>query len=75
MATEKKNITKQVKTIPVKTTLFKHPVASLPLYRCCWCGNEWIPRKNAPKVCPYCHRKNYQGTCNTKRRTTKKRGK
>jgi len=74
MATTKKNTTKQIKTVPVKTTLYTHPVNRLPMYECCWCGNEWIPRKNEPKVCPSCHRKNYQGNCKAKRRAIKKRG-
>jgi rubrerythrin len=49
----------QKKAIPLKTILVQHPVTRLPMYRCPYCGNEWLPRTNAPKVCPNpdCHRK------------------
>jgi rubrerythrin len=48
---------KKIKAVPIKTVLVYHPVTRLPMYRCPFCGNEWIPRKNAPKVCPACHRR------------------
>jgi rubrerythrin len=43
-------------TIPIATVVHSKPVSSLPSYRCPFCGDEWMPRKSRPKVCPTCHR-------------------
>lgn len=45
--------------IPVRTMMMPNPAEVLPMYECKFCGNQWIPRKNVPKVCPSCHRKRW----------------
>lgn len=45
--------------IPVRTMLMPSPSEVLPMYSCRFCGNQWIPRKNVPKVCPGCHRRHW----------------
>jgi len=44
----------------VKTTYHAKPVSTLPRYKCknpnCpYSKRGWIPRVNAPVVCPHCH--------------------
>lgn len=61
-------MTKKVaKPIPLKTELYVRPVKALPKYRCRWCDNEWQPRVNLPKTCPYCHRINWLKSQSKKR--------
>lgn len=31
----------------------------LPVLKCKKCGHTWVPRKNKPKICPVCKRKNW----------------
>jgi hypothetical protein len=58
--------------IPVRTYLTPSPSEALPMYRCRFCGNEWIPRKNVPKVCPACHRRKWwTGDVRIEQRTQK----
>jgi hypothetical protein len=45
--------------IPVRTMMMPSPAEVLPMYECKFCGNQWIPRKNVPKVCPGCHRRKW----------------
>ena len=69
-------MTKQTrKPIPVRVAFASNPVDVLPMYRCPYCGAEWIPRKNQPKVCPSCHRKLWTQNVSKKRKVSKKGGK
>ncbi len=63
---------KAPKVIPLRTELHVRPVRALPRYKCKWCGEEWQPRVNMPKTCPYCHRTGWlQGS----KKRSKKRSK
>jgi rubrerythrin len=48
-----------------KTVPFK-PDSAMPLLRCRWCNNEWIPRNSNPVECPNCKRRNWFGGLATK---------
>ncbi len=64
MATKSNRTEGNKKVVPIGVTLWHREVQRLPMYKCCWCGAEWLPRKNMPKVCPTCHRRGWMN-CGT----------